>query len=596
MRKAIQLEVGYVKQFQFEYKSYSQFRNEIIKIKQWKSSHITSQVVFQVYSAALEDSILVRMFQAIDEMLPDAIYLGCSTNGNIIDGKISALDIIIVCTIFEYPSTKVKVLQYDLDDSDSAESVDRLIEEVQQNPWVKAIEFLVTMRGRSMTNFCERMSEIPEDIAIFGGGAFAPDINSDEVSIYSSSHGYAHRGVVFMLLGGDDFCVDAMCITGWKPLGRVFRVTAADGCVLKELDNKPAYDAYYKYLNIQNDENFFYNTLEFPFLYQHHGMDILRAPIASNADGSLTMTSDMDEDVNARIAYGDPWTILESVHQGGEKIRKFQPEVIHIYSCAARKTFWGADEVSKETFPFQSIAPTSGFFTSGEFLRTGKYVNQHNVTLVIAAMREGERPFKQEDFIMQKENFSGKVSMINRLATFIEAATEELEEANRKLALSVVTDGMTQLLNRSEINRKIREAVKYHAKKKENLCLVMLDIDNFKSVNDTYGHKEGDRVIIALSDILREVAEQDEAISVGRWGGEEFMLLFKNVSVEHAAEVAENIRKKFAETKFEKSENKTVSIGVTAIQEKETADTACIRVDNALYQAKKTGKNRIVIL
>ena len=85
---------------------------------------------------------------------------------------------------------------------------------------------------------------------------------------------------------------------------------------------------------------------------------------------------------------------------------------------------------------------------------------------------------------------------------------------------------MTQLLNRSEITRLIRCAVKQKSKKEINLCLVMLDIDDFKRVNDTCGHKEGDNVIIALSDILRETAKTQENISAGRWGGEEFMLLF----------------------------------------------------------------------
>lgn len=585
-----------MKQFQFEYKTYEQFKKELIKIKQWKSYHVISQVILQVYSVELQDSIFIRMFTTIDEILPNAICLGCSTNGNIIDGKISKSDIIIVCTIFEYPSTKVKLLQYDFNGSNSIDIVDKLINEVNSNKWVKAIEFLVTMRGKSMTDFCERMSGIREDVKIFGGGAFASNINTNKVCVYSSDMGYSNDGVVLLLLGGEDLYIDSMYITGWKPLGRIFKVTSADGCILKELDNKPAYDAYYKYLNIKNDENFFYNTLEFPFLYNHNGIDILRAPVSSNADGSLVMTSDMDENVNARIAYGDPWTILESVHCGGEKVREFQPEVIHIFSCAARKTFWGIDEVSKETFPFQSIAPTSGFFTSGEFLRTGKYLNQHNVTLVVASMREGEKTLQQENFIMQKENFSGKVSMINRLATFIEAATEELEEANRKLALSVVTDGMTQLLNRTEINRIIKDTVKYMNKvKNNNLCLVMLDIDNFKSVNDTYGHKEGDNVIIALSDILRDISEKHENIYAGRWGGEEFMLLFKDYTIEETSNIAENIRKRFAETKFKKSNSKTVSIGVTSIQDNETPDTACIRVDNALYKAKKSGKNRIVI-
>ena len=189
--------------------------------------------------------------------------------------------------------------------------------------------------------------------------------------------------------------------------------------------HRPAYEIYYKYLHIRNDEFFFNNTLEFPFLYRHNGIDIMRAPVASNPDGSLTMTSDMSQDVQARIAYGDPWTILDSVWKEGNKILQFAPECIFVFSCAARRTFWGNNEVGKETEPYQRIAPTSGFYTSGEFLRTGDNVNQHNVTQVIAAMREGEpKELPEKELSMDERTFEGKVSMINRMATFIKVRND----------------------------------------------------------------------------------------------------------------------------------------------------------------------------
>ena len=119
-------------------------------------------------------------------------------------------------------------------------------------------------------------------------------------------------------------------------------------------------------------------------------MDILRAPIDSDDDGALIMTADIAENVQARIAYGDPSTILESVYNAAVSFQDFIPDTFNVFSCAARRTFWGDDEVGNETEPFQSLAPTSGFYTSGEFLRNGDYVNQHNVTLVIEAQREGD--------------------------------------------------------------------------------------------------------------------------------------------------------------------------------------------------------------
>jgi GGDEF domain-containing protein len=469
----------------------------------------------------------------------------------------------------------------------------------------------------SLTPLCDALHDIDESVAIFGGGAFNPDLSRNDACVFSSVGGYSERGILVLLVGGEDFRVSTTHVAGWKPLGREFLVTKAENALLFELDGKPAYDAYYRYLNILKDEHFFSNTLEFPFFYRHNGINILRAPIHCNEDGTLVMTSDVDENVKARLAYGDPWTILNSVRKEGQKIGEFKPDIIKIFSCAARRTFWGKEEISNETLPFQSIAPTSGFYTSGEFLRTNGFVNQHNVTLVIAAMREGVGD-EHCRFDMALDSFTGQVSMVNRLATFIDAATQELAEANAKLSLMAISDSLSRLFNRGEIQRRINECIS----RGTPACLVMLDIDNFKQINDTYGHKEGDNVIVGLSGVLKKMAHEmgilgldsisydividaesskeekkslldDIKTSAGRWGGEEFMVLLQEVSLEKALDFAEQVRKAFSAIEFKKAGHRSVSMGVIEIQKGESADSAYVRVDQALYKAKENGRDQV---
>ncbi|MBP5246797.1 MAG: diguanylate cyclase [Fibrobacter sp.] len=584
-----------MKQFQFEYTSIGKLKRELDKINQWRKSKVVSSVIFEFYAEDTERSQIELACEIIDREVPDAIYMGCSSNGNIIEGGLSSSPIGVVCTICEFPSTQVKLLHYVLTAESVTDVVSDLKKQLAKNPWVKAVSMLMTMRGMSMTPFCDAFTDINPEIEMFGGGAFNPDLNNDEACVFSKNRGYTSKGVVFLLFGGEDMHVMTTFITGWKPLGKEFKVTKADGCVLQELDGKPAYEAYYRYLNIANDEHFFNNTLEFPFFYRHHGIDILRAPISSNEDGSLTMTSDIDKNVTARIAYGDPWTILESIQRDGRHIADFQPEIIKIFSCAARRTYWGDDEISKETFPFQSIAPTSGFYTSGEFLKTDGYLNQHNVTLVVAALREGPRD-SNVHFEMQNEQFAGKVSMINRLATFIDAATMELEEVNKKLAEMAISDSLTGLLNRGEIQHRINECLKLYKENGPKFSLIMFDIDYFKRVNDNFGHKEGDTVILKLTEIAKKTV-QDLAPdgSVGRWGGEEFMVLLPNAGSDKAMRVAEVIRTTFAAVDFPAAHHKTISVGVTEALPSDSSDTLSVRVDGALYVAKENGRNRIVV-
>lgn len=308
-----------MKQFQFTFKDENTLDLELRKIRKWSMSNLCSALLIQVYTEMLDRGMIEHALNKIQAQLPDALVVGCSSNGNILNGDFSGGSFAVVCTLFEYPSTKVEVLQYPLTAETQLEVTRKLCSEVKQRPWVKGVELLVTIRGMSVTALCEGLSELPEGIQVFGGGAFCEDLERNDACIFSSVGGYDEKGIVFVLFGGDDYHVESTFLTGWKPLGQYLDVTAAEGATLKELNGRPAYETYYKYLHIRNDENFFFNTLEFPFLYRFNGIDIMRAPTASNPDGSLTMTADINNGVSARIAYGDPWTILEAAWQKGNE-------------------------------------------------------------------------------------------------------------------------------------------------------------------------------------------------------------------------------------------------------------------------------------
>ena len=155
-----------------------------------------------------------------------------------------------------------------------------------------------------------------------------------------------------------------------------------------------------------------------------------------------------------------------------------------------------------------------------------------------------------------------------------------------------MTDGLTGLYNRSEIEGQIRRALSEDG---SSLSLLMLDLDDFKKVNDVHGHQEGDQVIIALADAMRKVTGDTDA-SLGRWGGEEFMILLPHSAMGDATALAEKLRETFAGISFPVSGGQTVSIGAAQAKAGEAADALFSRVDKALYTAKANGKNRVVVL
>ena len=581
-----------MKQFQIACNGKKEFHKELKKFRQeWGN---TSQIIFQIFSEIIDENAIREAGRGIEQVFPGYTWFGCSTCGNLADCQLFA-DIIVVATVFEKESSRFSVFQYDTHELSMEQITQKITEEAEANPWVKAIELYFTIPEGSTTQFSEGLTDINPDVHIFGGVAGNDDITSDISYVYCSSGEISTHSIVTVFYGGEDFYVDSIKVTGWKPLGRKFKITKSEGTLLQELDGIPAYDVYNKYLDINNDENFFYNTLEFPLLYEHNGITILRVPMTSNPDNSISVSADIETGSTVRITYGDPKTIFESVATDSKRIKAFRPDVLHFISCVARRTFWSSDEPTYELEPFRTIASSAGFYSLGEFLRADDYLSYHNVTLVIAAMREGEADMSEAEDSSENDTSLSKVPLVSRLATFISATSLELEEMNQKLQSAAITDGMTGLFNRTETQRRIEQNLANI--QKENLSLIMMDIDNFKQVNDTYGHQAGDEVLIALADILlNEQKRVYGKVSAGRWGGEEFMLVLSNTDLSTASLIADLIRHCFENTAFPNIRSQTISIGVTQATPKDTLDTLCTRVDTALYRAKKTGKNRVVAL
>ena len=583
-----------MKQFQIVYQNDRAFCEELEKIEQWRAENEAYATLFRIYSDDMDLGHIRHVCDLLDEKMPEAFYLGCTSNANIIDGALTDARIILSCTIFECETTRLQVLQFPFLEENVKDDVRVLKAYCDANPWVGAVEMHATIMDMSMREFCDEMSGLRSDIQVFGGGAFNPDMDDETAAVFSKGNGFLEHGIVFLLLGGSDFHVYSTFISGWKPLTRRFTVTKADKEILYELNGEPAFNVYQRFLSIRKSDKFFSNTLEFPLFMDHSGIDLLRCPLAVNDDDSLVMSSDMVENATVRLAYGDPATILSSIRHDGQNIANFQPEMIQTFSCAARRAFWGDENISDETILFSSVAPTAGFYTHGEFIRIGGDMLNFNVTLVIAAMREGE-PKNREivNFSDGKlDNIeSDRLPLIRRFVSFIETTTAELEIAS-------MTDGLTKLYNRAEIEKRIRGKVEELAQREPcaDLSLIMLDIDNFKRVNDVYGHKEGDRVIVSISDVLRAVVGEVNASAMGRWGGEEFMVMLPDVSVDEAVKLAEKIRTTFSSISYETAGCQTVSLGVTQAVKGETADTLYTRVDKALYIAKYNGRNRTVKL
>jgi len=165
---------------------------------------------------------------------------------------------------------------------------------------------------------------------------------------------------------------------------------------------------------------------------------------------------------------------------------------------------------------------------------------------------------------------------------------KEMEEEIRKLS---VTDKLTQLYNRLKIDEVLEMELERARRTQWPFGVILLDIDHFKHVNDNFGHQIGDKTLYDLSRLMEKNVREIDIL--GRWGGEEFIIIAPKTDVEGTMILAEKLRKKIEAHDFEKIDVLTCSFGVAIWEEDEDPATVISRVDKALYKAKSEGRNRV---
>lgn len=210
------------------------------------------------------------------------------------------------------------------------------------------------------------------------------------------------------------------------------------------------------------------------------------------------------------------------------------------------------------------------------------------VTIIPSIYHEEEVALSCIIDITEQKNVEDKLKQNNE---FIHRLNNELVDINTNLVNKSIKDGLTNLYNHQYINEVLEGKLRDAAKSKENICLMMLDIDFFKRVNDNYGHLSGDRVLQAVSELIRGNTSPD--CSIGRYGGEEFIAVLPDTELKDAVKIAENICSSIYDYDFGLDNMKvSISIGVTRY-EGEALSAFINKADMLLYQAKANGRNRV---
>ena len=165
-----------------------------------------------------------------------------------------------------------------------------------------------------------------------------------------------------------------------------------------------------------------------------------------------------------------------------------------------------------------------------------------------------------------------------------------LENELKKLA---TVDKLTSIYNRYKMDLSLEEQIEIAKRYERPLSIIFFDIDCFKKINDTYGHKVGDKVLKELAHLVSSKLRKSDIF--GRWGGEEFLIILPETTKEEAIALAEKLRKYIQTYTFDKINKLTCSFGVTTLQNDDNYKTIITRVDKKLYKAKQNGRNRVEV-
>jgi len=332
----------------------------------------------------------------------------------------------------------------------------------------------------------------------------------------------------------------------------------------------------------------------------HVGLSFNRAMLflvnekENRLEGKVGIGPDSAEDANA------VWSHIEKHKMGLDELIDTRSQFEHLKKSQLNKTVRSMKIPIKEDSGIIALAAIKGMSFIINTAEAKKNLNREFSELlnleefVIAPLKARDKVI---GVILADNRFSKKVitdddiRILTMFANQAGLAIENSQLYERTVVLSN-SDSLTGLWHHGYFQYLLAQEVKIASLKKESFTLLMIDIDDFKKFNDTYGHQAGDAILMDISNIFREAARKIDIIA--RYGGEEFAIILPNTKKQEALVLAERLRKSVEASN--RLKDITISIGVASFPgDAEEKEPLISKADRALYEAKRTGKNKVCV-
>lgn len=424
------------------YKNLTELKHFVAENQETLLSPGKSSVLVQVFSGICEMDYLNTLSRQIRELIPGAQVIGTTTNGEIMNGKVSGLKTVLSFSVFR--NSQIKVAFAEMTDVDAIE-LGRSIARRLVNDKGKVLILFATGSTLNAGQVLQGIQMVNPALPVAGGSA-GDNISNRQCFVFCNEN-ITECGVVGAIIVGDDLNVSRQSHLAWQPIGKEMTVTKAEGHRVYTIDNMPAHQIYRRYLGIDETDDI-YKVIEFPLSMERHGIEICRSPFLRHEDDSLSFLGDMFEGERVRFSFGHVEMIINKLDSLLQTIKEHPVESIFVYSCVSRRGFL-QEAAEIETLPLQDIAPTAGFFTTGEFFHADNSNQFLNATMTTLALFEagggkrvklpaprGESHSREvhSDCIAVKDNVADRnIEVLKALTHLINTVTNELNERTADL-------------------------------------------------------------------------------------------------------------------------------------------------------------------
>lgn len=544
-------------------------------------------ILISIYTHWNKPETIREMTRLFCDAFPEAEIAGMTTAGGIENGRMHLRQTIVTIQFFE--KSDVHAAIYDFSKESMSALGERALADCQKEKDLSAVLLFLTQQYYDFEPFLAALDRLPKNISICGGYAHTY-LQEDGIYVFTRD-AILSCGILLITFSGG-VKVMTQSVMGWQPLGRTMTITEMDGpLVIRSLDHEPAAYFYQKYLHSTDFEK---SQLLFPLVRNAHQFRLAVLPLDAKSDGALQTNVISHVGDQVQMAYGDPDQVILSSHKALDHIERFAPEGMLLLSCVTRRYFLKED-VNQILSAYGDFCVAPGGYVNGELIRIEGKTQTTNMTLVSVCFREGEAPLVNTVKKHHTPVVLGEaLSTVQRLATFITETTKELAETQKQLSFAASHDSFTGLLNRGSIEKMLCRCHEDASARQLAFSALMIDLDTFKHINDTFGHNKGDEVIREVARIMKRMIRPTDF--AGRWGGDEFVIILPGTTLANARIVANRLQQAFQTIQLPDHSFLTASIGCTTASPDETEQTFYKRMDDALYLAKEGGRNRIILL